>query len=209
MVLRYLSLKFIKGELFPIAHSPAGELEMRKNLSKDFKGATRMALMRALKWAPTWYVSADISTFISYPDLIQRLAIKGISGVSPDLSSGGSFCSSHWGDSHGTLEHLREGFFLQFEFPSCRTVIILLNHNHISPDKRSARSLCFYFFVHILRCSAGDKNNVHTESCSQPLIRRFTPIGGCMPHMLAVCMQEEGESLSFFSQASCTVHGFA
>ena len=30
-------------------HSPAGELEMRKNLSKDFKGATRMALMRALK----------------------------------------------------------------------------------------------------------------------------------------------------------------
>ena len=31
------------------SHSPAGELEMRKNLSKDFKGATRMALMRALK----------------------------------------------------------------------------------------------------------------------------------------------------------------
>ena len=30
-------------------HSPAGKLEMRKNLSKDFKGATRMALMRALK----------------------------------------------------------------------------------------------------------------------------------------------------------------
>ena len=29
------------------------------------------------------------------------------------------------------------------------------------------------------------------------------------PHMLAVCMQGEGESLSFFSQASCTVHGFA
>ena len=30
-------------------HSPAGELEMQKNLSKDFKGATRMALMRALR----------------------------------------------------------------------------------------------------------------------------------------------------------------
>ena len=29
------------------------------------------------------------------------------------------------------------------------------------------------------------------------------------PHMLAVCMQGEGESLSFFSKASCTVHGFA
>ena len=29
------------------------------------------------------------------------------------------------------------------------------------------------------------------------------------PHMLAVCMQGEGESLSFFSRASCTVHGFA
>ena len=27
------------------------------------------------------------------------------------------------------------------------------------------------------------------------------------PHMLAVCMQGEGESLSFFSKASCTVHG--
>ena len=26
------------------------------------------------------------------------------------------------------------------------------------------------------------------------------------PHMLAVCMQGEGESLSFFSKASCTVH---
>ena len=30
-------------------HSPAGELEMRKNLSKDFKGGTRIALMKALK----------------------------------------------------------------------------------------------------------------------------------------------------------------
>ena len=29
------------------------------------------------------------------------------------------------------------------------------------------------------------------------------------PHLLAVCMQGEGESLSFFSKASCTVHGFA
>ena len=30
-------------------HSPAEKLKMRKNLSKDVKGATRMALMRALK----------------------------------------------------------------------------------------------------------------------------------------------------------------
>ena len=30
-------------------HSPVGELEMRKILSKDFKGAARMALIRALK----------------------------------------------------------------------------------------------------------------------------------------------------------------
>ena len=29
------------------------------------------------------------------------------------------------------------------------------------------------------------------------------------PHMLAVCMQGEGESLSFFSKASCPVHSFA
>ena len=74
-------------------HSPAGELEMRKYLLKDFKGATRMAIMRASKWAPTWYVSANTSTFI-YPDLIQRLAIKGIWNVSQNLSSGGSFQSS-------------------------------------------------------------------------------------------------------------------
>ena len=67
-----------------------------------------MALMRALKWAPTWYVSADFPTFISYPDLIQRLAIKGISGVSWDISSGGSFQSSQWGHSNGTLENLWE-----------------------------------------------------------------------------------------------------
>ena len=109
-------------------HSPVEELEMRKNLSKDFKGATRMALMRALKWAPTWYVSADISTFISYPDLIQRLAIKGISGVSPDLSSGGSFRSSHSGHSHSTLENNWE-VFLHFEFP-CRTVAEERNITH-------------------------------------------------------------------------------
>jgi len=62
-----------------------------KNFSRFLDGATRMALMRALKWAPTWYVSADFPTFISYPDLIKRLAIKGISGVSWDISSGGSF----------------------------------------------------------------------------------------------------------------------
>ena len=29
------------------------------------------------------------------------------------------------------------------------------------------------------------------------------------PHVLDVCMQGEGESLSFFSKASYTVHGFA
>ena len=104
-------------------HSPAGELEMRKNLSKDFKGATRMALMRASKWAPTCLnVSADISTFISYPDLIQRLAIKGISGVSQDLSSGGSFRSSLLGHSRGTLENYWE-VFLHFDFP-CWTVTL-------------------------------------------------------------------------------------
>ena len=37
---------------FQVPHSPAGELEVRKNLAKDFKGATRVALMRASKWAP-------------------------------------------------------------------------------------------------------------------------------------------------------------
>ena len=63
----------------------------KKRFSRILDGATRLALMRALEWALTWYVSADTSTFISHPDLIQRLAIKGISGVSWDMSSGGSF----------------------------------------------------------------------------------------------------------------------
>ena len=81
-----------------------------KNFSRVLDGATRMALMRALKWAPTWYVSADFPTFISYPDLIQRLAIKGIWDVSPDLSSGGSFQSSQWACSHGTLQNPWEVF---------------------------------------------------------------------------------------------------
>ena len=99
-------------------HSPAGELEMRKNLSKDFKGATRIALMRALKWAPTWKVSFQLS--LSHPDLIQRLAIKGILDVSKDLSSGGSFCISHWGHSHGTLENHWEVFFaFRVSLPDC------------------------------------------------------------------------------------------
>ena len=62
-----------------------------KNFSRVLDGATRMALVRALKWAPTWYVSAHFPTFISYQDLIQRLAIKGISGVSWDISSGAHF----------------------------------------------------------------------------------------------------------------------
>ena len=53
-----------------------------KKISRVFSGATRTALLKALKWAPTWYVWADTSTFTSYPDLIQRLAIKGIWDVS-------------------------------------------------------------------------------------------------------------------------------
>ena len=48
------------------------------------------------------------------------LAIKGISSVSPDLWSGGSFCSSHLGHSNGILENNWE-VFLHFDFPS-RTV---------------------------------------------------------------------------------------
>ena len=52
--------------------------------------------------------------------MIQRLAIKGISGFSPDLSSGGSFCSSHLGHSHGTMKNNWE-VFLHFEHP-CRIV---------------------------------------------------------------------------------------
>jgi len=59
-------------------HCASATLEMKKNFSMDFNGATRTALLRALKWAPTWYVWADTPTFTSYPDLIQRLGIKGI-----------------------------------------------------------------------------------------------------------------------------------
>ena len=88
----------------------SSETRNGKKLSRILDGATRMASMRALKWAPTWYVSTEGSTFISHPDLIQRLAIKGISGVSWDISSGGSFQSSQWACSHGTLQNPWEVF---------------------------------------------------------------------------------------------------
>ena len=101
-----------------------------KNFSRFLDGATRMALMRALKWAPTWYVSADFPTFISYPDLIQRLAIKGIWDVSWDLSSGGSFQSSQWACWHGTLQNPWEVFF-HFESLS-RPVIVMQLHMYIA-----------------------------------------------------------------------------
>ena len=91
-------------------HSAAARDEMNKKFSGILDGATRMALMTASKWAPTWCVSTDTSTFISHPDLIQRLAIKGISGVSWDISSGGSFQSSQWACSHSTLQNPWEVF---------------------------------------------------------------------------------------------------
>ena len=105
---------------FLLPDSVTGGHKMKKKFSRILDGATRMTLIRALKWAPTWLVSADTSTFISHPDLIQRLAIKGIWYVSPDLSSGGSFRSSHLGHSHDTLENNWK-VFLHFEF-LCRTV---------------------------------------------------------------------------------------
>ena len=56
------------------------------------------------------------------------LVIKGNGSVSPDVSSGGSFRSYHSGGSQGTLENLREVFFLHFEFP-CWTVLMVSVHD--------------------------------------------------------------------------------
>ena len=49
------------------------------------------------------------------------------------------------------------------------------------------------------------KNSKILKSC----IQKKGPENFPSPHVLAVCMQGEGGSLSFFSKASCTVHGFA
>ena len=86
------------------------EIWFEKQSVESVRPCKRMPPSRALKWAPTWYVWADTSNFTSYPDLIQRLAIKGIWDVSPDLSSGGSFQSSQWACSHGTLQNPWEVF---------------------------------------------------------------------------------------------------
>ena len=76
--------------------------------------------LRALKWAPTWYVSADTwDPFYGQP--LDQVWIWCESwSVSPDISSGGSFQSSQWTCSHGTLKNDWE-FFVRFQFP-CRTV---------------------------------------------------------------------------------------
>jgi len=40
-------------------HCASATLEMKTNFSRDFSGATRKALLRALKSAPTSYVWAN------------------------------------------------------------------------------------------------------------------------------------------------------
>ena len=53
-----------------------------------FKALIKAILVALLKSFERFF---RISIFTSYPDLIQRLAIKGIWDVSSDTSSGGSF----------------------------------------------------------------------------------------------------------------------
>ena len=73
-----------------LAQSGRGTWNAKKT-SKDFKGATRMALMKALKWAPTWYASADTwYPFYGQPLDQVWMWYESLS-VSWDISSGGSF----------------------------------------------------------------------------------------------------------------------
>ena len=62
-----------------------------KNLSRVLDGATRMALMRALKWAPTWYVSAEVWDPFNGQPLDQVWMWYESWSLSWDISSGGSF----------------------------------------------------------------------------------------------------------------------
>ena len=62
-----------------------------EKLLKGFQWCNKNGLIESFEMSPCLIVWADPSTFTSYPDLIQRLAIKGIRDVSSDTSRGGSF----------------------------------------------------------------------------------------------------------------------
>ena len=83
-----------------------------------FEAATRRGSFRASKWAPTWYVWADTrDPFYGQPlDQVWRLADhkKGNWSVSPDITSWGSFRSSQWAFSHGTLKFQVHSSWIQY-----------------------------------------------------------------------------------------------
>ena len=91
-----------------LCHSPAGKLEIKKN-SQKISALPRERPHWELRNEPPLDGSelTHLNPFMAShsPDLIQRLAIKGIWSFSPDLSSGGSFRSSGWGRSRSTLEN--------------------------------------------------------------------------------------------------------
>ena len=87
-----------------------------KKFLNDFQGFHENAPIESFE------ISPHLMWLFHNPNLIQRLAITGTCDVSPDISSGGSFCSSHWGRPHSNLENHWEFFFFNFDFP-CWTVI--------------------------------------------------------------------------------------
>ena len=49
-------------------HSYAGRHEIERAFLRILEGVTRIALFRALNWAPTWHVWADTFHITSRPD---------------------------------------------------------------------------------------------------------------------------------------------
>ena len=84
------------------------------------------------------------------PDLIQRLAVKGIRGSQPDPSSGGSFRSPERACSHGTLLH-----FFHHPNPPSWTLCGPLNISKICmrPDMKISNTLAPLVLISIFRKS--------------------------------------------------------
>ena len=73
-------------------------------------------------------------------------------------------------------------------------LLVLRTLEHISPNKRLTRSLCFYFFVHILRCLAGDKKTC-TQNLVPPLLYSDSPLSG------DICLRVSSSNNSVFAHS--------
>ena len=86
-----------------------GHLKCKKNPFQSFWRALQECPLWELQNEPPFDMSGLTLQFpfkaIHTPDLMQRLAIKGNSGVSPDVSSGCSFQSFQCACSRGSLKN--------------------------------------------------------------------------------------------------------